>query len=145
MERHRINAVPRVVGVDHDRGYALLTWIDGSAVREPTNADVDAALAFLETIHGLRKLPWAADQPPAAEACLAGAEIDRQIGRRFARLQSLEAESELLTFLESCFRPVWRRAVKQARADMEAAGGDFSAELLHERRSLIPADFGFPQ
>lgn len=26
---------------------------------------------------------------------------------------------------------------------MDAAGGDFSAELLHERRSLIPADFGF--
>lgn len=143
MERHRVDAVPRVVGVDQDRGYALLTWIDGSAVREPTNADVDAALAFLETIHGLRQLPRAADQPPAAEACLTGAEIDRQIGRRFARLQSLEAESELLTFLKSCFRPVWRCAVKQAGADMEAAGGDFSAELLHERRSLIPADFGF--
>ena len=101
MERHRVNAVPRVVGVDHDRGYALLTWIDGSAVREPTNADVDAALAFLETIHGLRQMPWAIDLPPAAEACLAGTEIDRQIGHRFARLQSLEAESELLTFLES--------------------------------------------
>lgn len=143
MERHRVDSVPRVVGVDQNRGYALLTWIDGSAVREPTDADVDAALVFLETIHGLRQLSWAKDQPPAAEACLTGAEIDRQIGRRFAHLQSLEAESELLIFLKSCFRPIWRRAVEQARADIAAAGGNFSAELPHERRSLIPADFGF--
>jgi fructosamine-3-kinase len=48
MERHRVDGVPRVVGVDQNRGYALLTWIDGSTVREPTNADVDAALAFLD-------------------------------------------------------------------------------------------------
>jgi len=143
MARHRVDGVPRVVGVDRDRGYALLTWIDGSAVREPTNADVDAALVFLESIHGLRRMPWAAEQPSAAEACLSGAEIDRQIGRRFARLQSLEAESELLTFLESGFRSVCRRAVEQAKADMHAAGGDFSAELSQEQRSLIPADFGF--
>ena len=143
MERQRIDGVPRVVGVDRDRGYALLTWIDGSLVREPTNADVDAALAFLETIHGLRRIPWSADMPPAAEACLSGAEIDRQIGRRFARLQSLESETELLTFLDSGFRPAWRRAVEQAKADTRAAGGDFSAELPQDRRSLIPADFGF--
>ena len=54
MERHRVDTVPRVVGVDNDRGYALLTWIDGSAVREPMNADVDAALGALQSVFPFR-------------------------------------------------------------------------------------------
>lgn len=143
LERHQVNAVPRVIGVDRDRGYALLTWIDGAAVCEPTDADVDAALALLESIHALRAMPWAAEQPAAAEACLAGAEIDRQIRNRIARLQALPGEDELQAFLADDFRPLWRRAVDQANAELRSAGIDFFAELPHEKRSLIPADFGF--
>ena len=32
MERYRIDTVPRVLGVDDEHGYALLSWIDGSDV-----------------------------------------------------------------------------------------------------------------
>ncbi len=34
---------------------------------------------FLAAIHALRATPWATEQPPAAEACLCGDEIERQI------------------------------------------------------------------
>ena len=71
--------MPRVLGVDGEHGYALLSWIDGSDVTEVSDADIDAAIAFLAAIHGLRAAPWAAEQPPAAEACLCGREIERQI------------------------------------------------------------------
>ena len=87
MERHGIDAVPRVLGVDGERGYALLSWIDGSDVAEVSDADIDAAIVFLTAIHGLRAAPWAAEQPPAAEACLSGSEIERQIQGRLARLR----------------------------------------------------------
>src|SRR3984957_10942083 len=43
MERYRIDTVPRVAGVDGERGYALLSWIDGRDVTAIGDADVDAA------------------------------------------------------------------------------------------------------
>ena len=79
MERHGIDTVPRVLGVDGERGYALLSWIEGRDVADVSDADIDAAIVFLTAIHGLRAAPWAAEQPPAAEACLNGREIERQI------------------------------------------------------------------
>ena len=79
MERYRIDAVPRVAGVDRERGFALLSWIDGVPVTEISGTDVEAAAHFLAAIHALRTTPWAKEQPAAAEACLSGAEIERQI------------------------------------------------------------------
>ena len=77
MERHGIDAVPRVLGVDDAHGFALLSWVDGRDVAEVSDADIDAAIVFLTAIHGLRAAPWAAEQPPAAEACLSGREIEQ--------------------------------------------------------------------
>jgi len=54
MERHGIDSVPRVLGVDGAHGFALLSWIDGSVVNEVSDADIDAAIVFLTAIHGLR-------------------------------------------------------------------------------------------
>ena len=78
MERYGVDGAARA-GVDGERGYALLKWIDGHDVNDVSDADIDAAIVFLTAIYGLRTAPWAAEQPPAAEACLNGGEIERQI------------------------------------------------------------------
>lgn len=143
MERYHVSAVPRVVGVDSHRGYALLSWIDGLAVSQPTDDDIDMALSFLEEIHALRTVLAAAEQPLATEACLAGVEICRQIDARLARLETLSGEKDLLAFLEDRFRPMWHQAVAQAKDETKSAGIDFYTELPPERRSLVPSDFGF--
>ena len=143
MERCNVSDVPRVVGVDRDHGYALLTWIDGAAVGEVTDADVDAAIAFLSAIHALRRTPWAEGQPAAAEACLSGAEIRRQVKARIALLGTLLNEPELADFLHSFCEPALARQVADAATALEQAGVDFAAELPQEWRSLVPADFGF--
>ena len=70
MEHYHVGTVPRVIGVDSERGYALLSWIDGTEVAEVADRDIDAAVEFLESIHRLRDTPWAVQQPLAAEACL---------------------------------------------------------------------------
>jgi hypothetical protein len=140
MARSRLDNVARIVAVDRERGYALLTWIDGAKVSTPTDADIDAALAFLATIHGLRDAVGARELPLAAEACLAGAEIERQIDRRLAALARLQ-ERELLAFLNDVFMPAYRRALERAKHEMQAL--DFATELPQERRSLVPSDFGF--
>src|SRR5262249_9247009 len=48
MERCGVDGVPRVVGVDPGHGYALMSWIEGSAVSRVSDADIDAAAAFLK-------------------------------------------------------------------------------------------------
>lgn len=143
MERFRIDAVPRVAGVDSERGFALLSWIDGVPVTEISGADIEAAAHFLAAIHALRTTPWAKEQPAAAEACLSGAEIERQITGRLARLQGLSGEGDLARFLNHTFGPALEREIVKAKATVKAAGLDFAADLPQEWRSLVPSDFGF--
>ena len=117
MERHHVDRVPRVVGIDSDRNYALLTWIEGCEVRGVDDGDIDAAAAFLAAVHGLREAPEAAEQPLAAEACLSGAEIERQIGDRLTRLRALVAdELELGEFLEPHLHAGVRAGSRRAQA-----------------------------
>lgn len=99
MERNRIEVVPRVLGVDAERGYALLSWIDGRDVAAVQDGDIDAAVQFLAAIHGLRASDWAANHPLASEACLSGREIERQVDARLARLRSLCKSWNYLTLL----------------------------------------------
>jgi Phosphotransferase enzyme family len=143
MERYGIATVPRVAGVDRKRGFALLSWIEGTAVTKIADADIDAAADFLSAIHALRTTPWAAEQPAAAEACLSGAEIERQIGNRLQRLQTLRGEGALKSFLQKDFIPARESEFINARAKIRAAGLDFADDLPQEWRSLVPSDFGF--
>jgi hypothetical protein len=144
MERYGIDTVPRVLGVDSEHGYALLSWIVGSDVNEVSDADIDAAIVFLTAIHGLRAAPWAAEQPPAAEACLNGGEIERQIHGRLARLRdTARDEHELVDFVDNSVAPRLAVESPKARHVVTAAGLAFDAELPQEWRSLVPSDFGF--
>jgi len=106
-------------------------------------ADIDAALGFLGAVHGLRRKPDAASQPQAAEACLAGAEIERQIEARLGVLRAVRGEPELIDFIDNSFSPEFDLRGTQARSEARAAGLDFAADLSQEWRSLVPADFGF--
>jgi len=144
MERQGIDTVPRVLGVDDKHGYALLSWIEGRDVAEVREADIDAAIDFLTAVHGLRAAPWAAEQPPAAEACLCGREIEQQIQGRLARLRdAARDEHELIDFIDKSVAP--RLAIEGPKAlqVVTAAGLAFDAELPQEWRSLVPSDFGF--
>jgi Phosphotransferase enzyme family len=143
MERYRIDVVPRVAGVDRERGFALLSWIDGAPVTAISGADVEAAAHFLSAIHALRTTPWAKEQPSAAEACFSGAEIERQITSRLERLRGLSGEGDLARFLSHTFGPAFEREILKAKTTMKAAGLDFVADLPQEWRSLVPSDFGF--
>lgn len=143
MERYRIDTVPRVIGVDEERGYALLSWIEGTAVTNLADADIDGATEFLKAVHALRATSWAKEQPFAAEACLSGAEIERQIAERLVRLKGIAGEPDLAAFLTGTFAPAFARELARAKLDIGASGLDFTAELPQEWQSLVPSDFGF--
>jgi hypothetical protein len=144
MERCAINTVPRVLGIDDARGYALLSWIDGLDVIDVSDADIDAAVDFLSAVHGLRSTPWAKQQPSAAEACLSGGEIERQIGERIARLRAVAGGGhELVEFINNSVVTRLESEGANARRKAMSAGLAFDAELPQEWRSLVPSDFGF--
>jgi len=144
MERYRIDTVPRVVNFDRDRGYALLSWIDGRDVQTVSDTDIGSAVAFLATIHALRQTPWALAQPLAAEACLCGAEIERQLNDRLMRLRGATAkEKEMIEFLDDSVTPRMTHWRTKAGHLIAEAGLDFKVDLPQEWRSLVPSDFGF--
>ena len=144
LERHHVDKVPHVVGVDDQRGYALLSWIDGGDVVDIVDDDIDAVVEFLRAVHNLRTSPAAAAQPLAAEACLSGREILRQVGERLAKLRSLsQPGDELIDFLGHSFAPQFANWSMSARALAAEGGLDFDGELPQEWRSLVPSDFGF--
>jgi hypothetical protein len=144
MRCHGIEVIPYVVAVDRERNFALLSWIDGVLVSEVGDTDIDSAVHFLSSIHRLRRVPEAADQPSAAEACLSGGEVERQLRARLALFERVAAvEPDLGTFLSQGFAPACAHYVAEARTRMRANGLDFVTELPQDRRSLVPADFGF--
>jgi hypothetical protein len=144
MQSHDIDAVPRVIAVDRDRNFVLLSWIDGILVGQATDTDIDSAARFLATIHTLRLVPEAAKHPYAAEACLSGREIERQLRARLALLKKVAtAEPDLGAFLSQAFAPAFANHLAAACVRMVANGLDFISEIPQEKRSLIPADFGF--
>jgi hypothetical protein len=144
MEEHRVDTVPRVVGVDDQHGYALLSWINGREVVDIDDNDIDAAVEFLGAIHRLRAAPCSTSQPLAAEACLSGREILRQIEERLMRLRNVTSpETELVDFLQYSFAPSFANWSSAARISASEAGLDFDGELPQEWRSLVPSDFGF--
>lgn len=144
MQRFGVGPVPAVIGVDSERGYVLLSWIEGGSVTQVRNADVDSAVNFLGAVHRLRSTPWAAEQPFASEACLCPAEIERQIGGRLQQLcRSASAEPELIGFLDKEFTPALHAALTNAHDRARALGINFDAEISRDQRTLVPSDFGF--
>jgi hypothetical protein len=144
MERHGIGRVPRVLAVDRKQGFALLTWLEGVPVAELDERDVDAAAAFLATLHALRRGGEFAPDRLASEACLSRAEIIRQLELRRARLRTAPAtETQLHAFLDGPYAVAFNEITRRSHALTEISDFDANAPLAPELRSLVPSDFGF--
>jgi len=144
MEQRGIDTVARVLAVNAERGCVLLSWLDGTQVGAATKRDIDLAVAFLCSIHALKSLTEAGGLSAAGEACLCGGEVERQIRARLTRLKERACgETSLFDFLDGTFVPAFERMLATSRAQLSRAGISFAEALEAERRSLIPADFGF--
>jgi len=137
MERHRLERVPRFLAASEGHGFALLSWLDGTAVGSPSEADIDQAAAFLAAIHALRHDDAAASLPPASEACLSGREIVCQLQARRDSLKGADAP-ELHAFLRGPFADRLAGLVSTAETSV-----GFDTELPPEWQSPVPSDFGF--
>jgi len=136
--------VPRALASDAARGYALLSWVAGEPPGTPDAADIDAATDFIAQVHRLRGAPEAAAQPLGAEACLSGAEVAAQLGRRLARLGDAAADEPGLTaVLDRLAELSFATLLPRAEAGYRDMNLPFVLSLPGESRTLCPSDFGF--
>ncbi len=136
--------VPRVIAVDRERNFALLSWLDGARLACVTDSDIDQAAAFLGIIHRMGGRTTTGFARDAAEACFSGTEVEAQIRRRLAALRAqCDEEPDLASFLSASFEPLLEQLANGARSKMAAAGLDFVTPLPQEKQSLVPSDFGF--
>jgi len=143
MAMHGVDSVPRVIALERASNCALLSWAMGSLVTDVGPNDVDQAVAFLGEVERLRRSFDFPSPQLASEACLSGAEIERQIRARLSRLDDLDGEPALRTFLDRDFADNLERLLSDAKARLLAAGLSFDAELPPKKRTLVPSDFGF--
>ena len=143
MARHGFAMVPRVVAVDRKQNFVLLSWVEGELVRTVSTEDIDQSVAFLSRLHELRHTSAIPASHLAAEACLSGLEIERQVRARLTDLRAIQDESALEEFMQSAFSPALERLAARARRTLSEGGLSFEQELAQERRSLVPSDFGF--
>lgn len=144
LSQHKSVSVPRAIAADHDNGFALYEWIEGGPVSAPADRDIDAALAFAANLHGIRNAAGAEKLPLASEACLSGAEIVAQVGRRHERFKLIaQSEPRLAQFLATDFGATAEAAEVWSRAGYKSLGWSFETPIPRGQQSLSPSDFGF--
>lgn len=137
LERHGIEG-PRLIAADVEANAALLEWVDGTP---ECGGIVQDMLAFLRALDGVRGTAEAVMLPEAAEACLSGAELVRQVETRLQRLQRLE-DAPLVHLLQRRFLPCLG-ALRGRLADIYAEKGlDLGGSLPRSQQTLSPSDFG---
>jgi hypothetical protein len=143
MDQQGLDMVPRLLATDRDSNSVLLSWAEGSQVRQVGPSDIDQAVDFLGALEALRDSTSFPATCLAAEACLCGVEIERQILKRVDDLYRLKDEAVLKAFLDEEFARVLEDCLSTARKILALASLSFEVDLKHEKRSLVPADFGF--
>ncbi len=144
LNQHQIPAVPQLKTFSETDRWLVIDWIDGNVPEQYSASDVEQCVQFIRSIHQLNSLPAAKALPLAAEACLSLTILLNQIKQRLARLQSLpEKHADLNAFLENEFSVVLEKCEQRAMNGFLANKIKPDGELSKDKRSLIPADFGF--
>lgn len=143
-----IRVIPQPLAMDCEVRCAVFQFIAGRIIRpdEVTPADIDAMVAFLQTLQQVSNDRGRDILPLASEACLCVRDIFSNIESRLARLERLSRDGEpyrqLHLFLEKEFRPELAAAWQwsRTRLDNERA---WSTTLDKKKTVLSPSDFGF--
>jgi Phosphotransferase enzyme family len=143
FERAGIARTPRLLAADYDARISLLSWIEGAAMTDPTDADVAQFAAFQVDLDRAIDDRARNEIGPAAEACVSGARILSHTQSRYARLAAFsERMPALHGFLQSRFLPALTAAEQRARRIYDELGLDLAADRPAAAQTLIASDFG---
>jgi Ser/Thr protein kinase RdoA (MazF antagonist) len=140
FERQGIAGTPRLVALERETRFALLTWVEGEPVAELGDADIAEFAAFQLALDRGIDARARREIGEASEACLSGRRILSHIERRFRRLAEVAGDQP--DFFTGELVPALREFEAAARAGYRGMGLDFDADLPAESRTLIPSDLG---
>ena len=137
-----ITDVPKAIARDSDLEVGLYEWIDGQPIKTVSQCELEKAIAFIKTLHGLSQSVERSMFSLACEACLSLSELESQIEERFAKLKGAALEfPELARFLENTFEPLWHETRKWSQDCWPIE--DKLGMLASRKQTLSPSDFGF--
>ena len=144
LNQHRIPAIPQLKTASEAERWLVIDWIEGDVPDQYSSSDVEQCIQFIRSISQLNALPGAKSLPLAAEPCLSLTILLDQIKQRLQRLQSLPEKNPVLNaFLQNDFYPAFEQYQQQALDGYCVNKLKADTELAKNKRSLIPADFGF--
>ena len=131
-------SVPEALAMDTDTNWAVYSWVEGSP-RECDDTFIQEAANFIQKLNKLSKDNKSLiNIPLASEACLSGAELERQINNRFKLLKSI-SEKKLHTFLDEVFYPTYIKNIEIAKSIM---GAEYETSIPLSLQIISPSDFG---
>ncbi len=139
-----IQHVPEPIIRDDTNSCALYSWVEGEAVGEATDKDVEALAWFLIGLQPLKRKPEATRINPASAACPAPDDAFKQLHQRLECLKEAGSEHPSLhEFLENDFKPKAEEVTEQARTALQASGINPERSMAAEKLAISPSDFGF--
>ena len=143
LARTGVGRAPHLVAADESARASLLSWIEGAAISQVSDADVGQFAQFQIGLDRASDGDARRDIGAAAEACISGARILSHIRRRHGPLAAFGEQLPALGhFLHSRFLPALTAAEARARHIYEELGLDFAADRPLASQTLIASDFG---
>jgi Ser/Thr protein kinase RdoA (MazF antagonist) len=141
--RTQIADTPRLIAADTQSRITLMSWLEGAAVSEVSNADVAQFAEFQVRLDQATDDAARQQIGEASEACISGARIVAQSRKRLDRLMDVrDSVASFTDFLDNSLQPALVAFEKNARASYAKLGEDFDRDLPQQRLTLIVSDFG---
>ena len=141
--RAKLGRTPRLIAADRDAHVSLLSWIEGTAPSQVSDADVAQFARFQIDLDRAIDAAARREIGPAAEACVSGERFLSHIRGRCGALVAFGAQVPALdALLKARFIPALNGAEKRARRVYEKLGLDFAADRPAAAQTLIASDFG---
>jgi hypothetical protein len=143
VARAELGQTPRLLAADESAHASLLSWVEGTAISEISDADIAQFARFQTDLDRAIDADARREIGPAAEACISGERILSHIRRRYGPLAALGEELPALgAFLQSRFLPALSAGETRARIIYGELGLDFAADRPLAAQTLIVSDFG---
>jgi len=137
------NRAQSPVACNHKLGVAAYEWIDGQAVDKYGEGEINQALSFLQLLNDCRVRSEFVNFPLAADACLSGLDIEKQIKRRLSQLvEVMDKHRELELFLKNDFETLLNEILEWSKKHWPEQDA-YDTPIDRKNMVLSPSDFGF--
>ena len=143
FKEHNIKNVQRPICFNSRLDVASYEWINGDKVSTYGVKELKSALLFLKNLHKNSNSKQFTNFPMAADACLRGLDIERQIRRRLLQFDLLSAQySELEQYIKDEFKPIAEEIISWSKASWPS-NPSYIESIQKNKLILSPSDFGF--